>query len=89
MTSSSNSESDPINAGILIVLIIGLFYFFFGFLPERNVSEPTKNNKCKYVTKEVQTIKKIDGNVDSVETEMVHGCEYPDGSFLSEPDYEK
>jgi hypothetical protein len=89
MATPSESESNPLKVIIVVFGIIGLFYFFFGVLPGRYESEPTQSNKCKYVTKEVQTIKKIDGGVDSVETEMVHGCEYLDGSFLPEPDYEK
>ena len=42
---------------------------------------------CKNTTKEMQTIRKMDGNVDSVETETVSGCEYPDGTFIPAPDH--
>lgn len=41
---------------------------------------------CTNTTKNVQTIVKVDGAVDSVATETVDGCETPDGTFYKRPD---
>lgn len=62
---------------IIFAVLYGIGSSWFG---EKPVSD------CKRTTKEVQTITKLDGDVDSVKTELVYGCEYPDGSFYEYPD---
>lgn len=46
---------------------------------------PTSN--CRDTTREIQTITKIDGDVDSVETETIAGCETPNGYFFQAPEW--
>ena len=83
----NQSYKEPVSASGIIVILgsIGLFYFLSVILPNHYDSGPDPNNKCKHTEKEIQTIRKIDGSVDSIETEMVQGCEYPDGTFLRYP----
>ncbi len=70
--------------GVLWMAVIGAIFlysawsYWFGEKPVSN---------CKDATREVQTIRKIDGDVDSVETEIVSGCEYPNGDFIPAPGY--
>lgn len=64
--------------GFIVSAIIYGFWSYF--VPESTPSD------CRMTTKEVQTIKKLDGDVSSVVTEMVDGCEYPDGTFIPAPD---
>ncbi len=45
--------------------------------------EPASN--CKYTSRQMQTIRKLDGSVNSVETSTVYGCEYPNGTFEPDP----
>lgn len=42
---------------------------------------------CMNTTRNLQNIVKVDGTVDSFETEMVDGCETPDGTFYKRPDF--
>ena len=62
---------------LILIFLYSAWSYLFGDKPVSN---------CKMTTKEVQTIKKLDGDVTSVETEMVYGCEYPDGTFIPSPD---
>jgi len=71
---------------------IGAF-LFFGFLISAVIygvwdyfAPDSTTSNCRVTTKEVQTIRKLDGGVSSVDTEIVYGCEYPDGTFIPEPD---
>ncbi len=88
MTSTHTThEKKPAGIGQIIVgtALIGLFAFgilsqqwdyWFG---EKQVSN------CRNTSKQVQTITKVDGGVDSVVTETVDGCEMPDGTFYPAP----
>lgn len=55
------------------------------------LSDPFSPNNpvtnCRNTTKEMQTIIKVDGEVDSIETETVDGCETPDGTFFQRSDF--
>lgn len=72
-----------LSIGILALLFgLPVVLWFWGIV--ERIHNPVQSN-CTRTTKQVQTIKKVDGGVDSVETEMVDGCEYPDGTFVEAP----
>lgn len=77
-TKKSTSPFETVGAFIWICFLISavLYGVWSSWFGERPVSD------CKNAAKEIQTIIKVDGGVDSIKTETVYGCEYPDGSFL-------
>jgi len=71
----------------VIFLMVAIFILAFVVWPNWYDSKhPQPNNDCRNTSKKVQTITKVDGGVESVQTETVYGCEYSDGTFIPAPD---
>lgn len=81
-TKEENEKSDKMISVFKVIFIV-----VFIILPMLTVfwDEEEVKTPCRNTTREVQTITKMDGAVDSVETEIVDGCETPDGTFYQRP----
>lgn len=77
-------EQQKSMTSLYVWLAVIIIFIIFNVWLDSKHTTPISN--CRDTSREVQTIRKIDGSVDSVETETVYGCEYPDGSFLPAPD---
>ncbi len=84
---SAQNEAKSVWGGVAVIIVFLLAVVVWPNWYDSKHPQPT--NECRMVTRKVQTIKKIDGSVDSNETELVYGCEYEDGSFLEAPDSDK
>lgn len=87
MNTQPNLPQKEVTAIFIILIGIIIFILVFRVWPSwYDKKHPQPVNTCKNTTKEVQIIRKIDGGVDSIQTETVYGCEYPDGTFIPAPD---
>lgn len=69
---------------ILIGIFLAIVYIWlYPLFSNSGIS----TSDCRNTTRSVQTIVKVDGAVDSVETETVDGCETSDGTFYKRPDF--
>lgn len=85
---STQKERPSFGAIMLVIIsIVAVFILAVVVWPNWYDSKhPQPKDECRNTTKEVQTIRKIDGDVDSIETETVYGCQYSDGTFIPAPD---